>query len=296
MTPAFFDLSGRVRLRVKGADCFRYLNGQITNDLRKATATTALQASILNAKGKLSGHVFVVAEEGGAFLLDADAEQRETLPARLERYIIADDVEIEDITGQFSVFHLIGAAVPEGLERAKKVMANRFGHPGHDLWIEAKAAAAAQQQLSAVATFLDGPSAEQLRIEMGIPRWGAELTDEIIPVEANLEDVAIDYGKGCYIGQEVISRMKMSGQTNKRLRGLISESGAPLAPKTRLWTHDEPPKDVGWITSAAQSARLGKQIALGYVKRGFNDDGSQLLARLEIDSEPVRTTVVPLPF
>src|SRR3954447_21694256 len=146
MTPAFFDLSGRVRLRVKGADCFRYLNGQITNDLRKATAATALQASILNAKGKLSGHVFVMAEEGGAFLLDADAEQSETLPARLERYVIADDVEIEDVTGHFSFFHLIGAAVPDGLETAKQTMANRFGHPGYDFWIEPKAADQARQQ------------------------------------------------------------------------------------------------------------------------------------------------------
>src|SRR5438270_2555648 len=100
MMPAFFDLSGRVRLRVTGPDCFRYLNGQITNDLRKATPTTALQASILTAKGKLSGHVFVTAEEDGAFLLDADQEQRETLPARLERYVIADNVEIEDVTGR----------------------------------------------------------------------------------------------------------------------------------------------------------------------------------------------------
>ena len=296
MTPAFFDLSGRVLLRVKGADCFRYLNGQITNDLRKATPTTALEASILSAKGKLSGHVFVTAEEGGTFLLDADPEQRETLPARLERYIIADDVEIEDVTAQFSIFHLIGAAVPAGVDASKTPAANRYGHPGHDLWIEPKAADSARQKLSAVATFFDASSAELLRIEMGIPRWGAELTEEIIPVEANLEDAAIDYGKGCYIGQEVISRMKMSGQTNKRLRGLSSSSGATLTPPMRLWTQDEPSKEAGWITSAARSERLGKQIALGYVKRGFNDEGSQLLARLEMDSEPARVTIVPLPF
>ncbi len=296
MTPAFFDLSGRVRLRVKGADSFRYLNGQITNDLRKATPAAAIQASILTAKGKLSGHVFVTAEDGGGFLLDADAEQRETLPARLERYVIADDVEIEDVSSDFPVFHLIGAAVPAGLETAKTVAANRFGHPGHDLWIAPETADEARQKLSAVATFIDASSAELLRIESGIPRWGAELTDEIIPVEANLEDAAIDYSKGCYIGQEVISRMKMSGQTNKRLRGLISSSGGTLVPGMRLWSPDEPPKEVGWISSAARSERVGKQIALGYVKRGFNEEESQLVARLEPEAEPTRVTIVPLPF
>jgi len=258
MTPAFFDLSGRVRLRVKGADCLRYLNGQITNDLRKATATTVLQASILNPKGKLSGHVFVTAEtDGGAFLLDAEEEQRETLPARLERYIIADDVEVEDVGGRFSVFHLIGAEIPAGLATAKSAMANRFGHLGQDIWIEPDATDQARQQLSAIATFCDAARTEQFRIEMGVPRWGAELTDEIIPVEANLEEVAIDYAKGCYIGQEVISRMKMSGQTNKRLRGLISSSGDPLAAGMRLWSDDEVGKEAGWISSATQSDRLG---------------------------------------
>ena len=297
MTPAFFDLSGRVRLRVKGADCLRYLNGQITNDLRKATATTVLQASILNPKGKLSGHVFVTAEkDGGAFLLDADEEQRETLPARLERYIIADDVEVEDVGGRFSVFHLIGAEIPAGLATAKSAMANRFGHLGQDIWIEPDATDQARQQLSAIATFCDSSRTEQFRIEMGVPRWGAELTDEIIPVEANLEEAAIDYAKGCYIGQEVISRMKMSGQTNKRLRGLISSAGESLAAGMRLWSHDEVAKEAGWISSATQSDRLGKQIALGYVKRGFNDDGSRLLARLDPDSSAVPVAVVTLPF
>ena len=134
------------------------------------------------------------------------------------------------------------------------------------------------------------------------------MTSEIIPVEANLEAEAIDYGKGCYIGQEVISRMKMSGQTNKRLCGLISISGVPLAPGMRLRPAGEEPKDVGWITSAIRSERLGKEIALGFVKRGYNaiaksDPGAELGPELEAiasqnssASAPLRVKVVPLPF
>ena len=82
--------------------------------------------------------------------------------------------------------------------------------------------------------FIDSAAAEVMRIEQGLPRWGRELTDEIIPIEANLERRTIDYEKGCYIGQEVISRIKMSGQTNKRLCGLISLNNTPLQPGMKL--------------------------------------------------------------
>ena len=297
MTPAFLDLSARFKMRVKGADCFRFLNGQITNDLRKATAGSTIQASILSAKGKLSAHVFVTADGEGSFLLDADEQQRESLPARLDRYIIADAVEIEDVTERFSLFHLVGAPVPEGVAAAKATAANRLGTDGTDVWVDQTQSIQVRQELGGSgAVFLDAGAAEVLRIEMGIPRWGCELTEDIIPVEANLEEAAIDYGKGCYIGQEVISRMKMSGQTNKRLCGLVSTNERALVSGSRLWSRGGAAKDAGWITSATRSDRLGKNIALGYVKRGFNDDGSQLLAGSGPDDNAVLVTVVPLPF
>jgi folate-binding protein YgfZ len=296
MTPAFFDCSPRVKLRVIGADASRFLNGQITNDLRKATAGSAIQASLLNAKGKLSAHVFISAD-AEAFLLDADPELREELPARLERYIIADDVQIEDVTEQFSIFHVIGDVSPAASTTARTVAANRYGLTGWDLWFNPAEHERIQRELAGSLIFCDDACAEVFRIEQGIPRWGRELTNEIIPVEANLEATSIDYFKGCYIGQEVISRMKMSGQTNKRLCGLISVSGVPLDAKMRLVI--DPDKDAGWITSATRSPRLEKEIALGYVKRGFNTAGTLLHAlhpdnSSEVAGVPVE--VVPLPF
>jgi tRNA-modifying protein YgfZ len=103
---SFLDLSARAKLRVSGADRFRFLNGQITNDLRKASETFAIEACVLNAKGKLNAHVFIAAF-GESFLIDAEPELRETLGARLERYVIADDVQIEDVTDEFSLFHVL---------------------------------------------------------------------------------------------------------------------------------------------------------------------------------------------
>jgi folate-binding protein YgfZ len=287
---AFFDFSARVKSQVSGADSSRFLNGQITNDLRKVTATATMQASILNAKGKLSAHVFVSQGDAGVYLLDADGELREELPARLERYIIADDVQIEDVTERFSILHFIGerpAAVPASV---RIVASDRFGSSGWDLWCDCAGETELRRQFSEGFTFCDEVCAETFRIERGISRWGRELTNEIIPVEANLEPTSIDYDKGCYIGQEVISRMKMSGQTNKRLCGLVSISGAALAADMRLTNETEPGRDAGWITSATRSDRLGSEIALAYVKRGFNENGTRLLAG-EI---PVR--VAPLPF
>jgi folate-binding protein YgfZ len=287
--PAFFDLSVRAKLRVTGADTVRFLNGQVTNDIRKATTANTIQASVLNAKGKLSADIFISKEDENAFLLDADSELREELFARLERYIIADDVQLEDVTERFGLLHFLGEPnlnVPEG---ARLVGSNRFGLPGSDCWFDPAAQAELRHSFQDQLDFCDAECAEVFRIERGIPRWGRELTNEIIPVEANLETSSIDYGKGCYIGQEVISRMKMSGQTNKRLCGLASLDGSAFDAGMKL-LHPSEGREAGWVTSATRSERLGKQIGLGYVKRGFNVAGTQLVAGT------IAVEVTALPF
>jgi folate-binding protein YgfZ len=274
----FFDLSDRAKLRITGADRLRYLNGQISNDLRKASDNVAIHACVLNAKGKLNADGFF-RTEGEAFLVDADAAVRETLAARLERYIIADNVQVEDVTEQFALLHVIG-------DEMRGACSRRFAENGFDIWASRDLQAEISAEFSSRLTFCDATCAEVLRIELGIPRWAHELSEEIIPTEANLEAETIDYGKGCYIGQEVISRMRMSGQTNKRLCGLVANSA--LSAGLRLTNSDG--KDVGGITSATWSERLRKNIALGFVKRGFNEIGNELLAGA------TKVTVAPLPL
>jgi folate-binding protein YgfZ len=291
----FLDPSSRTKLRVTGTDRFRFLNGQITNDLRKATEKVAIEACVLNAKGKMSAHIFVSAL-GECFSVDAEPELRETLRSRLERYVIADDVQIEDVTDQFSLFHVLSEESPNP-EHGRIVSARRFAEQGWDIWSNAAHYDAIRQQLSSAFGFLDSATAEVMRIEQGIPRWGRELTEEIIPIEANLEQRTIDYEKGCYIGQEVISRIKMSGQTNKRLCGLIALADVPLQRGLKLADPSTPAKEAGWITSATRSERIGKEIALGYVKRGLNSPGTKLHAFLPENSvNPIPVEVVLLPF
>jgi folate-binding protein YgfZ len=295
--PIFFDLSKRAKLRVTGLDRLRFLNGQITNDPRKASETSAIEACVLNAKGKTDAHIFISAF-GESFLVDAAPDVRETLKLRLQRYVIADDVEIEDVTDQFGMFHALSPQAPT-IENARVVSVRRFAEPGWDIWIDATRYAELSQQISSHGALYDSDAAEVMRIEQGIPRWGRELTNDIIPIEANLEQRVIDYDKGCYIGQEVISRIKMSGQTNKRLSGLISLDNLPLQPDMKLAAPLAPEREVGWITSATNSKQ--QEIALAYVKRGFNSANTELNAFSPKDSESnrinkIRVKVVPLPF
>lgn len=274
---ALFDLSSRTKLRITGNDRERYLNGQITNDLRKATDSCAIEACILNAKGKTDAHVFI-SQDGESYLLDAAPELREKLAPRLERYIISDDVQVADVTDELSILHVIGP--PPDLPDGKRITSKRFGVAGHDLWIARSQLSKVLDRLTKSVPFLDQEELEVFRIEQGIPRWGRELTPEIIPVEANLEANSIDYEKGCYIGQEVISRMKMSGQRNKALCGFIAADESALSEGQKLLSAEG--KEIGWITSTAQSKRLGRAIALGYIKRGA--------------TPPPGVTIVDLPF
>ncbi len=286
----FFDLSPRVKLCVSGSDRLRFLNGQLTNDIRKATETNAVEACVLNAKGKMEAHLFVHAK-ADSFILDADPALQSTLQARLERYIIADDVQIEDVTARLSAFHVIGAPHASFSFATRVVSINRFGSEGRDIWSEAADHDQLAAELSKEFEFCDENCAEVFRIEQGIPRWGRELTGEIIPIEANLEQRCIDYDKGCYIGQETISRMKMSGQRNKQLCGLVSVKNIPLAPGMRLTGPEG--KEIGWITSAIRSGE--REIALAYVKRGFNSVGSRLEAT-SAEHPAIPAEIVDLPF
>ncbi len=286
MAPAFFDLSARAKLRVIGADRIRFLNGQTTNDVRRAGAEATQESCVLNAKGHLDAHLFLFATPNDIWI-DADQELRERLQARLERYVIADDVTIEDATDQFTLFQVLGEPKPKISGAKFCVCSRRLGIDGWDIWVESAGAEKTRSILAADYRAMDESKWEVLRIENGIPRWGRELTPEIIPPEANLAARAIDYEKGCYIGQEVISRMKMSGQMRQRLRGVVSLTDAGLKPATNLAAGE---KFVGQIKSSAFSERLNTEIGLAMIKRNYNEPGMQLMAGSAL------VQVVSLPF
>jgi folate-binding protein YgfZ len=288
MAPAFFDLSARAKLRVTGADRVRFLNGQTTNDVGRARAEARQESCVLNAKGHFDAHLFLFATPNDIWI-DAAQELREQLQLRLERYVIADDVVIEDVTDQFALFHVLTESEPKLLGATFCPRSWRLGTAGWDLWVESAGAEKLRSILAADYRAMDESEWELLRIESGIPRWGRELTPEIIPPEANLEMRAIDYEKGCYIGQEVISRMKRSGQTRQRLCGLASEKALVPGMEVRAGT-----KVVGRVTSAVFSQRMNLPIALAMIKRGYNEPGTSLVTLA--DGAETTVTVVTLPL
>jgi folate-binding protein YgfZ len=169
----------------------------------------------------------------------------------------------------------------------------RFGRPGWDWWTDADTAAKSWAGIESRVVVLDDALSEVLRIEAGVPRWGRELTEDTLPPEAGLDRTHVDYHKGCYIGQEVISRLKSVGHVNRQLSGFVSAAGEPLIPGASLFVPGDDARAVGMLTSAAYSFALEKPIALGYLKRG--SPTGELLARPAEASGAV-VTVRALPF
>ena len=263
-------LPPRLEIRLSGADAFRYLNGQVTRDLARMGESEALPACILNPKGKLCAPL-LIRRQGGDLIVESEPTLEEALLARLERYIVADDVTLS-VEPPRSVIHLFGkTATEEPWASAKGIVVTRLGHPGKDL--DRATAEAVGVEL------IDPILLEILRIERGIPAWGSELSEETLPPEAGLDRTHIDYNRGCYPGQEVISRLKSVGRVNRLLHHLapLEESMENLLTKGTPILNEEG-KEVGLITSIAPRIGEKSQMALGYVVRSASESGDSLFA------------------
>ncbi|MFC4993681.1 YgfZ/GcvT domain-containing protein [Rubritalea tangerina] len=246
LTRAIFQLSG--------PDAERYLNGQCTQDVSLASTTSAVYALVTNFKGKLDGDCYIRRHED-ALLIDCPIDLRESLFMRLDRYIIADDAELTDLTDQYKVLHTIAETPPSN----DAWTCLRFGQDGYDQLVTPDYPAP---------TNTTPDQLEKARISHKIPLWGAELDHDTLPPEAGLEQRAISYTKGCYTGQEVISRMRSAGKTNRHLVLLkltdSSPAGTPLTCEGAT-----PDKPAGSITSTCVINET--QIALAYRKRKFQE-------------------------
>jgi tRNA-modifying protein YgfZ len=261
-------LSPRALWRLTGPDAARYLNGQVTNDVPSLADGRACYAAVCTAKGRMEGDASI-ALHAGEFYLDADLVLRESLGARLEKYLIADDAAFEDVSNLWSLSHVFGSNPPPAPEAGFVIAYARFGVPGHDVWI-------ANRSPIIVGAIVEIDVLETLRLEQGIPRWGAELTANTLPPEAGPHMLdAISYTKGCYVGQETIARLKSVGHVNRTLVFLQSDSAAFPAPETKLKQND---REIGSVTSSGYSPRLEKGIALGYAQRQAATDGASLQA------------------
>ena len=317
------DLSCRGRLSLAGADRQRFLNGQVTNNVKELKTGEGCYAALVTAKGRMVSDldIYYLPDE---LLLDFEPGLSAAIIERFEKFVIADDVQVVDAAPHYGLLSVQGPKSAEvvnqlslGLSFPEKplsfVSANeptlgeiycmnhsRGAATGFDLFIPAAALAAVADKLIAAAKSIGGcacgwQALEMARIEAGIPRFGADVDETNLAPEAGIEERAISYSKGCYIGQEVIARIRTYGQVAKSLRGLLLADDLSELPKKgdRLFHGD---KEAGFITSALASPTFRRNIALGYVRRECHEPGTELRLRFAERDHAARIVLLPFQF
>jgi aminomethyltransferase len=307
-----FDFSFRAKFRMKGRDHARLLQRLVSNDVKNLTPDQGTYATLLNAQGHIVVDLRLYCAEDG-FLVDTDADLREKAIQSFRRYIIADQVEIEPMDLYAVAFqgprargllektlHIDLPAMQELDHFASNyagfpirvVRATSTGEDGYEVWVNGSGMEAIWGAACGQAPTYDmlpcgSEALESLRIEAGIPRYGQELGEDVIPLEAGLLN-AVSFNKGCYIGQEIVERARSRGHVNWKLTGLIVNAGEALPAGEKAVVEG---REVAEVTSSCISPALGKPIALAYVRREFTDPGAKLAFASGVAAE-----VTALPF
>ncbi|HSJ13953.1 MAG TPA: glycine cleavage T C-terminal barrel domain-containing protein [Longimicrobiales bacterium] len=312
------DRCDRGVLRMHGRDPLRILQGIVTNDVAGA-ADRAVYAALLTPKGRMLTELRIVrargeSGSGDVFLLELPALAIDAVLASFRRTVPPLYARYADASAELHVLGVYGPAARAALapaltgtlppahedalahvafeETPGHVIGTRYaGVDGYDVLLPRASAERLWTVLRDGDVRPAGHAAlDVLRIEAGSPKWGAELTEETIPLEAGLRDRAISTGKGCYTGQEVIIRILHRGHVNWQLRGLLLGESPGVAPGTPL-QHPETGRPLARITSVAWSPRHDQEIALGYVRREVAPP-----TLLELGTGRGRARVVALPF
>jgi len=293
-----FDLADRAMLQFTGDDRLSYLQGMLSNDLRPLKTFDGQQAAILTQQGKVIADVRVLCSLN-SFYVDFWEPLKEKILTHLNRYLVADDVEIHDPNEPWKMLSLQGPKAAAILDRLFAgaelpaqpnhhgmvqfdgtpvcvVRADRSGYGGFDLVVQIAQISAFAQRLAGLGAAWVGARAQNiLRVEAGIPRYGVDFSEDNLLLEVALND-AVSFTKGCYLGQEVVERIRSRGHVNKKLCGLLLEGNSPAGSGDKLHASD---KEVGQITSSVTSLALQRPIALGYINRDFCAPGTKLVVR-----------------
>lgn len=310
------DLSFRTQVRVTGEDRVSFLQGMLSNDIKSLRPGTGCAATFLTEQGRIVADLRVYGFDT-SFLLDLDARIKEKTLETFSRFLVADDVEMEDLSEQQVTLSLQGPLATEVLAAAgialsltkpfqhtevmladspvRIIRVSDTGEEGYNLLVPRERAEAVWQTLLQTGGPLGlrpvGLTALNVaRIEAGIPWYGVDMDESRIVLEVGLEQ-ALSFTKGCYIGQEVVERASARGHVNRKLSGLLVH-GETLPLHGDKLSHDS--QEVGWVTSAVVSPRLGRAIALGYVRHEYLTQGTQL--RIDRAGTPMIAEVTTLPF
>jgi folate-binding protein YgfZ len=319
------DLSNRDRLCLLGEDRHRFLNGQITNNIRDLRPGFGCYSLTVTNKGIILGDctVYCLTDE---ILLDIEPNHGAALATRLSGNIVSDDVEIVDVAPHFGLVTIQGPLALRVLENTPFIdpsqlptetysiaQVSREGeteiyaaiHPrsgitGYDLFISSDRLKEIRTTLVSLVREHGGDvcgeeSLETLRIEAGIPRFPIDMEPSILAPELRQEARTISYSKGCYVGQEVINRIKSIGKVKRGLVGITFDTSKPLNNLSGKFLYEKE-KRVGFVTSVTYSEPAGQNIGLAIVKTVASEPGNRLMIADENLSNPTEATVTMLPF
>ncbi len=273
---SILDRSPRGILELTGADRETFLQGMVSNDVVGIPTGETRHAALLDTTGHILADLHIHVRPH-ALLIETDPVCLDVLSTTLNRFLIMEDVQITDWSGQYAVLSVYG-------ENAALVSTLPI-LPGRDILALAEEKEAQWNNLLADGFIpMTAEEAEALRIEAGIPKWGAELSPAVLLPEAEMLD-AVSYAKGCYVGQEIVARLHARGHTNRALRRILLTENAPVPPvgATLHVPEDgpEPGREIGSVTSAAASpSRGGQAIALGYVRKEYFAPGTAVSVQI----------------
>jgi len=308
------DLSSRGRILVSGSEAVMFLNGLITNDIKTLALNSWMPAAFANVQGRLLAAVRIVHRDDG-FLIDTESATRETVITLLDRFTLAGDFRLKDLTDETAMFSVQGRRAPEIISRVfgeeaasverQKIVNAKFGdasvtvirathtaEDGFDLFTDAYNGAKLLDGLTAAgAVCISNDTFETLRIEAGVPLYGIDMDENNVVTETNLDD-AVSFTKGCYLGQEIIVRIKHRGHVAKKLSAVVLEDSTPVPRNSKIISSEG--KEIGRITSSTFSPRLDRPIALGYLKYDYLAAGTGV--KVAAPESETSATVSELPF
>jgi folate-binding protein YgfZ len=316
-----YDLSDRARIAVTGGDRVRWLNGMVTNNVRDLAPNHGLYGFLLNAQGRIQGDLYAY-NLGDSLMVDTEGGQRERILAHFDKYIIADDVEIADVSATLASIGVAGPRARAVLEAAgilgpdlaqlelctpkcdcacgclqctlvrgedfagPSLVGTSLAGPSYEIWLAPDKLKSIWDALIAAGATPAGAEALELRrIGFGIPRFGIDISERDLPQETG-QTRALNFTKGCYLGQEIVERIRSRGAVHRMFTALAVEGALPEAATPIL--ADE--KEAGEITSSAILPLAGgdRAVALGYLRREAH--GKDLRA----GTATLKVTTVPM--
>jgi folate-binding protein YgfZ len=311
---AVYDLGFRARISLTGGDRSRWLNGMVTNNIRDLAFGQGVYAFLLNPQGRILGDMFVY-NAGEALVVETDRSQVEKIVATFDHYIIMDDVEVTDISEKQTTLGLAGPKsravlkaagieLPElqplqmitprcncdcGCVECTVVRGEDAQNESYEIWLAPQDAYKTWQALLAAGAIPVGSEAlEMQRVRAGVPVYGVDIRERDLPQETE-QMRALNFNKGCYVGQEIVERIRSRGNVHRKFTGFLMEGASAIAVGAKIISSD---KEVGEVTSVATlPAPSGQRtVALGYIRREVGMPGRELTIGT------AKATVIQLPL